>query len=57
MTLDLTSLRKAVDSLARALNVATSSEKMKMLDVDQQDAIKAGVIQNLNLLMNCAGSL
>jgi len=45
MTLDLTSLRKAVDSLARALNVAVS-EKMQVLDKDQQVTIKAGVIQN-----------
>lgn len=46
MALDLSSLKKAVDSFERTLNVACSDEKMAMLDKDQKDAIQAGAIQN-----------
>lgn len=46
MTLDLSSLQKAVAALERTLNSANSTEKMNALDSDQRDAIKAGAIQN-----------
>ena len=46
MALDLSSLRKAVDSLERTLNVACLPEKMAGLDDAQKDAIRAGAIQN-----------
>lgn len=46
MNLDLTSLKNAVVSLERSVRVASSSEKMAMLDQDQKDTIRAGVIQN-----------
>lgn len=45
MALDLTSLKKAIASLKKALNVATS-KKMDALGEDEQEVIKAGVIQN-----------
>ncbi len=45
MALDLGSLKKAVMSLERALNVA-ASEKMSILSDDEMEVIKAGVIQN-----------
>ncbi|MDI6794112.1 MAG: nucleotidyltransferase substrate binding protein [bacterium] len=45
MALDLTSLKKAIFSLKKALNVATS-KKMDALGEDEQEVIKAGVIQN-----------
>ncbi|MBU0470469.1 MAG: nucleotidyltransferase substrate binding protein [Nanoarchaeota archaeon] len=45
MELDLTSLKKAIASLKKALNVATS-KKMDALGEDEQEVIKAGVIQN-----------
>ena len=44
--LDLSSLKNAVDSFNRTLNVFCSDEKMRGLDDDQKDAIRAGVIQN-----------
>ncbi len=46
MALDLSSFKKAVSSLERAVNVASSREKMAELDADQKDTIRAGVIQN-----------
>jgi len=46
MALDLSGLKKAMDSFERALNVACSDEKMSKLDNDQKDTIRAGVIQN-----------
>jgi len=46
MALDLNSLKKSVDLLERTIKVACSSEKMAMLDNDQRNAIRAGVIQN-----------
>jgi nucleotidyltransferase substrate binding protein (TIGR01987 family) len=46
MKLDLSSLQKAVGSLERAIGVATDKARMKALDDDQRDAIRAGVIQN-----------
>ncbi|MFH0798943.1 MAG: nucleotidyltransferase substrate binding protein [Pseudomonadota bacterium] len=46
MPLDLSSLKKAVDSLERTIGAAISDDKMNALDADQRDAIRAGVIQN-----------
>lgn len=45
MALDLGSLRKAVDSLGRALKVASSQIKGKV-DTESKEVIRAGVIQN-----------
>jgi nucleotidyltransferase substrate binding protein (TIGR01987 family) len=45
MALDLSSLRKAVDSLQRALKVAAAQIKGKA-DTDREEVIRAGVIQN-----------
>lgn len=44
--LDLASLKKAVNSLKTALNVACSDEQMHKMSKDAQNTIKAGVIQN-----------
>ena len=44
--LDLSSLKNAIDSFERTLNVACCDKKMRDLDNDQKDAIRAGVIQN-----------
>jgi len=46
MALDLTSLKNAMDSFERTLNVACSDKKMNALDDDQKNAIRAGAIQN-----------
>ena len=45
MALDLSSLQKAVNSLERALNVASSQIKGKV-NKDYEEVIRAGVIQN-----------
>ena len=45
MALDLSSLQKAVMSLERALNVA-APDRLKEMTADQQEVIRAGVIQN-----------
>ena len=45
MTLDLSSLKKGVHSLERAINVATAMIK-GAVDTDQEEVIRAGVIQN-----------
>ncbi len=45
MALDLSSLKKAVASLDKALKVA-ADERLNDMPEDQQDVIKAGVIQN-----------
>jgi nucleotidyltransferase substrate binding protein (TIGR01987 family) len=45
MALDLSSLQKAVDSLQRAVKVASSQIKGKV-DTDEKEVIRAGVIQN-----------
>jgi nucleotidyltransferase substrate binding protein (TIGR01987 family) len=45
MVLDLSSLRKAVESLERAIQVAHVAIP-GMVDTDQQEVIRAGVIQN-----------
>ncbi len=46
MKLDLSSLRKAVESLEKTINVAENKTLTTGLDQDTKDAIKAGVIQN-----------
>lgn len=46
MALDLSSLRKAVDSLERTLRVARDKKLAAELDSDAREAIRAGVIQN-----------
>ncbi|MFQ5603398.1 MAG: nucleotidyltransferase substrate binding protein [bacterium] len=45
MALDLSSLRKAITSLENALNISAPDRLQSMPD-DQQEVIKAGVIQN-----------
>ena len=45
MALDLNSLRKAVGSLARAVNVAATMIQ-GTVDTDQEQVVRAGVIQN-----------
>jgi len=45
MGLDLSSLKKGVMSLERALNVA-APDRLEKMSADQQEVIKAGVIQN-----------
>lgn len=45
MALDLSSLQKAVDSLMRAIKIA-SSKKNDVIDKDLEEVIQAGVIQN-----------
>lgn len=46
MTLDLSSLRKAIDSLEKTLRVAQDKNLAAELGRDAKDAIRAGVIQN-----------
>jgi len=46
MKLDLSSLRKAIDSLEKTLKVAEDKSLVAELDNDVKDAIRAGVIQN-----------
>jgi len=46
MKLDLSSLRKAVESLEKTIRVADDDAFMSRLDEDQKQAVKAGVIQN-----------
>jgi len=46
MKLDLSSLRKAVESLEKTLRVADDDAFMSRLEEDQKQAVKAGVIQN-----------
>lgn len=46
MALDLSSLQKAVGSLERAIRVSTKNQNNKAVDVDQEEVIRAGVIQN-----------
>jgi hypothetical protein len=48
MALDLSNLRKAILSLEKALNVA-SPQKLAAMEQEQQEVIKAGVIQNFAL--------
>jgi nucleotidyltransferase substrate binding protein (TIGR01987 family) len=44
--LDLTSLKKATNSLRIALKVASKYAEMKEKDIDTRDTLRAGVIQN-----------
>lgn len=46
MKLDLSSLRKGVESLEKTLKVADDEAFMSRLSEDQKEAVKAGVIQN-----------
>ncbi len=46
MKLDLSSLRKAVESLEKTIRVADDRAFMSGLNEDQKDAVRAGVIQN-----------
>ena len=46
MKLDLSSLRKAIDSLEKTLKVAENKSLATELDNDVKDAVRAGVIQN-----------
>jgi len=46
MKLDLSSVRKAVESLEKTLRVADDEGFISALNQDQRDAIRAGVIQN-----------
>jgi nucleotidyltransferase substrate binding protein (TIGR01987 family) len=46
MKLDLSSLRKAIESLEKTLKVAENKELAAGLDDDAKDAIRAGGIQN-----------
>jgi len=46
MGLDLSSLRKGVESLGKTLAVADDEDFISGLSADQKDAIRAGVIQN-----------
>ena len=46
MTLDLSSLKKAVNSLETALGFAASKDQLAGLTKDQKDVIRAGAIQN-----------
>jgi len=46
MKLDLSSLRKAVESLEKALRVANDTVFMSRLNDDQKETVRAGVIQN-----------
>ena len=46
MKLDLSSLRKAIESLEKTIRVANDDAFMSRLEEDQKQAVKAGVIQN-----------
>ncbi|MBI4558037.1 MAG: nucleotidyltransferase substrate binding protein [Candidatus Hydrogenedentes bacterium] len=46
MSLDLTSLKKAVSSLQKAMKVASSPESVRRLGDDEREVVKAGVIRN-----------
>ena len=46
MQLDLSSLRKAVESLERALKVADDEAFTSRLNEDQRETVRAGVIQS-----------
>jgi nucleotidyltransferase substrate binding protein (TIGR01987 family) len=49
MKLDLSSLRKAVESLERAISVTDDNHFISGLSDDAKDAIRAGVIQNFEV--------
>ncbi len=48
MTIDLSSLRKAIDALQRSVTAARSG-KMTGLDKDLAEAVRSGVIQNFEV--------
>lgn len=47
MALNLDSLRRAIDSLRRS--IAAAEKNMSSLDVDMQETVRAGVIQNFEV--------
>jgi nucleotidyltransferase substrate binding protein (TIGR01987 family) len=47
MALNLDSLRKSIDSLSRS--IAAAEKNMHLFDVDTQDTMRAGVIQNFEV--------
>jgi len=49
MKLDLSTLRKAVESLEKTVNIADDKNFMSGLNDDQKNAIRAGVIQNFEV--------
>ena len=49
MKLDLSSLRKAIESLEKTIKVAEDDAFMSRLEGDQKQAVKAGVIQNFEV--------
>ena len=54
MSLDLSSIRKAIASLDRALDVSTE-DRLTEMPTDQQEVIKAGVIQNFDFTYGLCG--
>jgi len=46
MALDLSGFKKAMGSFEKAVKVVSQDKKMAMLDEDQKDVIRAGIIQN-----------
>ncbi len=46
MSLELKSIRNAVESLERSINVALRKQNDPNVDIDEKDTIRAGVIQN-----------
>ena len=46
MTIDLSALRRGIDSMDRAVHVVTDTPQMELLSEEQQETIRAGVIQN-----------
>jgi nucleotidyltransferase substrate binding protein (TIGR01987 family) len=54
MILDLSSFKKAIDSLNSALGVALSEKQMQLMSEAVQKAIKAGVIQNFEFTYELA---
>ncbi|NOY77331.1 MAG: nucleotidyltransferase, partial [Calditrichaeota bacterium] len=48
MTLDLTSLKKAIHALERSLSVA-KNQKLELMDEDLRETVRAGIIQNFKV--------
>jgi len=46
MALDLSGLKKAMSSFEKAVKVVSQDEQMAMLNEDQKEVIRAGIIQN-----------
>ncbi|HLD45664.1 MAG TPA: HI0074 family nucleotidyltransferase substrate-binding subunit [bacterium] len=45
----LTSLKKALDTLEKSLNITNSSERMKEMDEDLAETVRAGVVQKFEV--------